>query len=138
MRDHRLERFFRRICPHVKFVENTRLQRYPFPSLIRPLERSHVYELRRAVHSLRLKSRRRIWQFARVIEPVKILGAGLQILDYKVVISTIPRLHIKNALVRAQKMKSRPTKERRPQYKLPRPLRKRGRAKALFSKVSVR
>jgi hypothetical protein len=82
-----------------------------------------------------LKSRRRIWQFARIIEPVKILRAGRKAIDGKVVIPAILWHHIKNAFVRTEKMESWPAKERSPQYKLPRCFRKRGRTKALFFEV---
>src|ERR1700738_2976235 len=109
-RDQGLERSFRRICPHVKFVENARFWRCPLPRRIRPLKPSHVYEMRRAVHSLGLKSRCGIRQFARIIQPVQIGGSGLQTFDGEMVIPALLRLHLKNAWVRAQKMKARPAR----------------------------
>src|ERR1700732_534787 len=131
-RDQGLERSFRRICPHVKFVENARFQRYPVPRRIGPLKPSHVYEMRRAVHSLGLKSRCGIRQFARILQPVQIWGSGLQTIDCEMVISPLHRLPPQREFVRAQKIKALPTRAWSPQYKLPRPVRNRGRTKASF------
>ena len=72
VRDEAVERTFSRVCPDVKFIQNTSLQRPAFPVVIGPAERAGIHQLRWAMHTFRLESRGGIGEFAPVIQPIQV------------------------------------------------------------------
>ena len=78
VRDQAVERAFSRVCPDMKFIQNTSLQLPAFPVVIGPAERTGIHQLRRAVNSLWLESRGGIGEFAPIFQSIQVARSALR------------------------------------------------------------